>query len=111
MKEPTTSDIEHAYAHARWLRPQNLSGSDRMLADLGYEVQRLRKEQEAALMKQMRLDWLEAMPCSCLKLGKMKIYAETDAAKVAIVNQDGEGGEMDAAELGKVVEAFFRKHF
>ena len=44
MTEPTPSEIEDAFKHGKWLRSQVTKGSDRMLADLSYEVQRLRAQ-------------------------------------------------------------------
>jgi hypothetical protein len=43
---PSPADIEAAYLHARWLRSQTVSGESRMLADLSYEVQRLRSQHD-----------------------------------------------------------------
>lgn len=41
---PSSDDIRIAYDHGQWLRGEVVSGTDRMLADLSYEVQRLRDE-------------------------------------------------------------------
>jgi hypothetical protein len=65
---PSEADIEAAYLHSRWLRGQVCNGEGRMLADLGYEVQRLRDELAAAQAElrtlredRDRLDWLEGV--------------------------------------------------
>lgn len=44
MSIPTPADIEAAYEHGRWLRTLNVTPADRMLADLSFEVERLRAE-------------------------------------------------------------------
>lgn len=43
MNPPSQSDIEAAFEHGKWLRGEVVSGSDRMLADASYEIQRLRE--------------------------------------------------------------------
>lgn len=47
MNEPSKEDIEAAYQHALWLRQlqEPLGRSDRIIADLGYEVNSLRNAQ------------------------------------------------------------------
>jgi len=57
MKPPTETDIDAAFQHGLWLRTiaSPLGSESRMLADLAFEVTRLREDKA-------RLDWLAAHP-------------------------------------------------
>lgn len=58
---PSAADIEAAYLHGRWLRGQASLGSEsRMLADLSYEVQRLRHELGCRASEHTRSTWAQA---------------------------------------------------